>query len=75
MAFYSDTHSSAATGILTRVGEILAGFGRAVFTARAAEARVHEMERLMAKSDAELAELGLRREDIARHVFRDILHI
>ncbi len=75
MAFYSDTHTPATPSILSRIGEVLAGFGRAVFTARAAEARVHEMERLMAKSDAELVEIGLRREDIARHVFRDILHI
>ncbi len=75
MTFYSDTHAPAATGVLTRIGEFFAALGRAVFTARAAEARVHEMERLMAKSDAELAELGLRREDIARHVFRGILHI
>ena len=75
MAFYSDTHAPATTGILPRIGGFFAGLAQAVFTARAAEARVHEMERLMAKSDAELAELGLRREDIARHVFRDILHL
>ena len=75
MAFYSDTHTPAAPSVLSRIGEFFAALARAVFTARAAEARVHEMERLMAKSDAELAEIGLRREDIARHVFRDILHI
>ena len=75
MAFYSDTHRPAAISIWSRIGAFLAGLGQAVFTARAAEARVQEMERLMAKSDADLAEIGLRREDIARHVFRDILHI
>ena len=75
MAFYSDTHAPTTTGILTRIGGFFAGLAQAVLTARAAEARVHEMERLAAKSDADLAALGLRREDIARHVFRDILHI
>jgi hypothetical protein len=29
----------------------------------------HEIERLMAMSDGELARRGLRREDIVRHVF------
>ena len=36
-------------------------------------ARVAEIDRLNAKSDAELARLGLRREDIPRHVFRDLI--
>ncbi|MDJ0630232.1 MAG: hypothetical protein QNJ44_18400 [Rhodobacter sp.] len=78
MAFHSDTYpsgSGAVQRIAARTGEWLASLGRSVFIARAAEARVHEMERLMAKSDAELAEIGLRREDVARHVFRDILHL
>ncbi|NRB03287.1 MAG: DUF1127 domain-containing protein [Rhodobacteraceae bacterium] len=33
--------------------------------------RVREMEALMALSDAQLAERGLKREEIARYVFRD----
>jgi hypothetical protein len=37
--------------------------------------RVAEVERLQALSDAELAKRGLRREDIARHVFRDLFYI
>lgn len=32
------------------------------------------IERLEAKSDAELAELGIRREDITRHIFRDLFY-
>ena len=75
MAFFSDTHAPATAGIWSRIGNVFADLGRAIFTARAAEARVQEMERLMAKSDAELAALGLHREDIARHVFRGVLHL
>jgi uncharacterized protein YjiS (DUF1127 family) len=37
--------------------------------------RSDEMERLNALSDAELSKMGLRREDIARHVFRDLFYI
>lgn len=36
--------------------------------------RTDEIERLTAKSGSELAEMGLRRDDIPRHVFRDLLH-
>lgn len=41
---------------------------------RIAEAnwRVREAERLNAMSDAALAEKGLQREDIVRHVFKDV---
>ena len=34
-------------------------------------ARARQMEALMALSDAQLAERGIKRQDIARHVFRD----
>jgi len=40
----------------------------------AARSRIAEVERLDARTDAELATMGLKREDIPRHVFRDILH-
>jgi uncharacterized protein YjiS (DUF1127 family) len=35
--------------------------------------RRHQIETLYARSDAELADMGLTREDIPRHVFRDKL--
>lgn len=66
--FASASAAPRARGILARIGE---GFAR---LARA-QSRVSEVERLSAKSDADLARMGLRREDIARHVFRDILYI
>lgn len=37
--------------------------------------RAKQVEELMAKSDAELQAMGLKREDIARYVFKDMLHI
>ncbi len=36
--------------------------------------RVEEVNRLNAMSDAQLRKIGLRREDIVRHVFRDKFH-
>ncbi|WP_109466813.1 DUF1127 domain-containing protein [Albibacillus kandeliae] len=37
--------------------------------------RADQVARLNDKSDEELAKMGLRREDIPRYVFRDLLHI
>lgn len=42
--------------------------------ARAASRR-DRIEALEAKTDAELAEIGLRRENIVHHVFRDLYYV
>lgn len=60
------------TGFWARIGKALM---------RGLEAHAHRasrrdaIEALERKSDAELARMGLRREDIARHVFRDLYYI
>lgn len=38
------------------------------------QSRRAQIEALEAKSDAELARLGMRREDIAYHVFKDLFY-
>lgn len=57
----------------------LAGLGNRILSALTAIAeanpRMREMERLSAKSDADLAKMGLKREEIVRHVLRDSLYI
>ncbi len=40
-----------------------------------ANARVAQIENLQRMTDEQLAAKGLKRSDIARHVFRDILYI
>jgi ABC-type thiamine transport system ATPase subunit len=67
--------SDAPVSFLERIGNYFTHFGHAVFVARGMEARMHRMEELQNKSDAELAEMGLRRDDIPAYVFRDILYI
>ncbi len=37
--------------------------------------RMKSINRLQAMDDKQLADMGLRREDIARHVFRDVYAI
>ncbi|MEM6760425.1 MAG: hypothetical protein AAF601_13185 [Pseudomonadota bacterium] len=38
------------------------------------EARIRRMDALNAKSDEDLAKMGLRRQDIAAYVFRDLMY-
>ncbi|SNR34700.1 hypothetical protein [Puniceibacterium sediminis] len=47
------------------------------FLVRIAESngRMKAVERLNAMSDAELAARGLKREEIVRHVFRDMFYV
>ncbi|GFE64018.1 DUF1127 domain-containing protein [Litoreibacter roseus] len=72
MAFIIEKYS---TGIFDGIGAFFRGLGRGLTMASAANARIAQMDRLNAKTDDELAKLGLRREDIVRHVFKDILYI
>ncbi len=60
------------SGLFSGMGS---SFYNALIRMGEARSRTDQIEALNAKSDAELAELGLRREDIARFVFRDMLHI
>lgn len=75
---YQDTHHAAAgdyvKSALAATGRFFSAIGKAFVTAADANQRLKTVERLQAKSDAELTALGLRREDIVRHVFRDVLY-
>lgn len=54
------------------------GFGRFLKVLSIAadnDSRLREVARLRAKSDAELSEMGLTRNSIVHHVYRDIFYI
>ena len=72
MAYISQVHTQP---LLERVG----GFFKLLFSSidfsASANARLNRIETLNAKTDEELMEIGLRREDITRYVFRDLYHI
>jgi len=55
-------------------GRILAVIGRKLEAYMDIKSRRDEIEALEAKSDAELARIGLRRGDIPFHVFRDMFY-
>lgn len=53
----------------------LRAIGRFFITVMEQNSRVQLVERLNAKSDAELAKMGLRRDEIVHHVFRDLYYL
>ncbi len=71
--------SHHGTGLFARafsaIGTALDTIGRALTVNAAAEARLREVNRLQALSDQELTDLGLKRDRIVQHVFRDIIMI
>ncbi len=72
MAHYSTDHQAfrPVTNFFSRA---LAAIGNALVLMSASNQRVRQVEALQALSDEDLARRGLRREDIARYVFNDVL--
>lgn len=54
---------------------MLASIGHSLTTYAEARSRRDQIEALMAKTDQELAEMGLKRDGIAMHVFRDLCYV
>ena len=77
MAYTAQTNELAGNNpsVFARLGSWLTLFGRAVFVARGMEDRMEKIQDLQKMSDADLAKLGLKRDDITAYVFRDILYI
>ena len=73
MAFISDASSQNrfAAGFDRAVTAVV-GFLVAISTA---QSRVRQIELLCAKTDEELAAHGLIRQDIVRHVYRDVYYV
>lgn len=56
------------------IGGWLVSIGDSYMKAAVASSRGQLIEKLHAKSDAELAALGIKREEIGRFVFRDLYY-
>ena len=76
---YQHTQSLPSNDFLHRFVDGIRSFfsviSRGMIAGGSANRRLAIAERLRAKSDDELAEMGVRREDIIRHVFRDMLDV
>lgn len=65
----TQTYHDQKPGILSR---LFSGLVRSLEQVTEANSRISEVERLQAMSDEALAARGIKREDIVRHVFRDV---
>jgi hypothetical protein len=73
VAFYTDSiDSNARTSFLARV---LRGFGLLFGNLANAQNRTSIVERMQNLSDADLAKLGVLRQDFVRHVYGDIYYL
>jgi hypothetical protein len=76
MMTYQDIQRSvaydAAVEFVKSVGGFLALLGSVFAQASLANRRMELVERLRAKSDEDLAQLGIKRDDIVQHVFLDL---
>ncbi|WP_424985198.1 hypothetical protein [Microbulbifer sp. S227A] len=59
----------------SRLSSFFAAVKRGFITYAESRSRMDQINRLNAKSDAELAAMGITREDIVRYVFRDYMHV
>lgn len=75
MAYLTQTHSNFFSNIWAGIAGFFSKVGRAMVVSSCGEARLRKVECLNAKTDAELAAMGLRRQDIPAYVFRDLIHI
>ena len=72
---YSAHPASWPHRVFSSIGSAFTLFGRALALSRESNTRLCEVEALQSMSDGELANLGLSRDRIVHHVFRDIYYL
>ena len=74
MSVNSTNHIAPFAGFFDSLREFAAKLGRAMIVNRSLDTRMARIEKLQSKSDEELKALGLRRDQIATYVFRDLFY-
>ena len=75
MAYVTQSHSSTLSSVWGMISDVFASIGRSIAISSAMEARMNRVSALNEKTDAELAAMNLRRQDITAYVFRDLMHL
>jgi len=73
MAYIQEEH--AGHGPVSAIGDAIWSLFKPLKLTASADRRAAQVQNLSAKSDAELAEMGIKREDIPRIVFRDLYYV
>ncbi|WP_298861436.1 DUF1127 domain-containing protein [uncultured Sulfitobacter sp.] len=74
MSITSAPFMNAHTG-LAQLTSLFKSIGNAIVRASEASSRIKRVEALRAKSDVELADMGIERDDIVHHVFKDLYYV
>ena len=73
MAMHStDLHHDS---YLTQLGHVFSSIGNALIGSSHAYSRMQKVRELNAKSDEELADMGIRRDGIVNHVYQDVMYL
>lgn len=84
MAFVTDTHITTSTqGVIVKTAKMMGtavlkgakSFGTFIIGVAEANSRAHIITLLESKTDRQLADMGIKRENIVAHVFRDKMHL
>lgn len=67
----TQTRGDVRARLLARIDAFFAGLGQGMNAYMHRKSRMDQIEAMNAKSDAELAAMGITRDDIPRYVFRD----
>ncbi|REC57308.1 DUF1127 domain-containing protein [Rhodosalinus sediminis] len=68
-------HSNASAAPRRGLSALFAAIGEFFTTVAASDRRLRQVDYLQSLTDAELAERGIRREEIVHHVFRDTYYV
>ncbi|MCD1625838.1 MAG: DUF1127 domain-containing protein [Paracoccaceae bacterium] len=71
----STSRGDTRTRLMARLDAFFAGLGQGMNAYMHRKSRMDEIEALNAKTDSELADIGITRDDIPRYVFRDTFYI
>lgn len=72
---YITAHSGAGSALLHNIAAPFIALGNALIRLGEANSRVKQAEFLQSLSDEQLAARGLTRDEIARHVFKDVYYV
>lgn len=75
MATQTTNIQTPAFSLFAPIRKFFALFGQAMITAAENSSRMRRIEALEAMTDEELAARGLKRENIVRHVFQDLMYV
>ena len=75
MAHVSNPSHRTGAGLVDGISNVFGYIGDFLVSIAESNSKVRQAAALQALSDAELAERGLKRQDIARYVFADSYHL